>query len=515
MGGLNMSTPRYFIGNPSESVKTAINDQIKVDRFFKKITELNQWLKLDNPSFIERAKVLVTPGGFSKNLDFREQINLIQDCMRLLPNGSELVIIFNDNAKYLDVVGEHWVTYEYSTLDQVPAPTVDDLIERLKDKPQRNFVYESDYIPKEKTQTTPVERESKPTIEKKKTLGERMLGVDKVDTSDIDNAEYWPPQPKLKNPPAPTASQKAKAKAIIGKSADGKVIDYNPPVDIYKGEDQKTVIIVSLFDGCGSTTVAMNTCSVLSDEQVSTALIEYPENQPVLYDYLNGKKNADNRWSSLISKINKGEEVTKKDYWKENNVTWLPMGYSDYGMEISPPHIDNLFKASNIAQATFIDASTNWDSPTLERWYKSCDEIWVVVKPNILKTKYALPKFKGRMAAHADKIKFIGNAFDTYSSSSKILELMEVMLSQTKESILAGKNVRSDGPNPWEGKIFSAIVSSYAAPIMSRAQWLGNLLVNTAEVSAQSRAEFGDCANVLYKGISTSFRKRMGSSRAR
>jgi hypothetical protein len=479
-----------LIGKIQEEIKAALaKEQIEVAKYVDNVSDFRHWLELEQPSFGTTMKVIVMPSGILKAQDKKMQVQVLEQTIPLLGEGTELAMFIKDESLYTDIIGERWLTYQPSSVDYSDKVKLQDLIKKAK------FAVNGpgSVIPPKQPEPVKAVNNDDPF---------KTTGVPYV------SREQRPVQPQQKTKPqvAPPAqnTQQAQPQANLADNSRQveaevtpiKEVNYTPPVKIYSGKVSKSIVICSLQEGSGSTFVGINLASLLSAENVSTSLIEYATNTPVLYEYLNGKRNAPDNWKSIVSKITRREELTKRDYWKEENVTWFPNDPNGSGIKITGDLLVNHMIATKVAQLTILDISHNWTDRMLEPVYAACDEIWVVLRPNVARLKEPVRRLKATMTPWHEKVKFIGNGFDTYTSSGRIIDAIDDLISSARGT-LDGTKVRKTEASPFEGKYMEATIPLFKSILVNKSEWAGKVFTKLPEASLEGRNGFADAVNLL------------------
>jgi hypothetical protein len=245
----------------------------------------------------------------------------------------------------------------------------------------------------------------------------------------------------------------------------------------------KTIAVVGLHPGVGSTFVTLNLSAALASNGYDVTVVEGLENEPVFYEYLYGGSKLPGEWLSLHERLTT-DSIQPPFAWQRNKLIVYPLPRSREEIELTEKMMLGLLLVKG-AGFTIYDLSTNWNSPAAETVLDFVDEIWTVITPNPAKLSIGMENFKKRFERYYDKIRIFGNRWDDYAQSraqlSQVVQLLQYNPPETRTN--------------WQGMTLSGILPVFPADKVTRAEWKGQIYTET---DIQSASEyFVDFYNIL------------------
>jgi serine/threonine protein kinase len=156
-----------------------------------------------------------------------------------------------------------------------------------------------------------------------------------------------------------------------------------PTANHYPHLTRKLIIIGSLYEGAGSTFVAMALARSLNYYAVPHALVENLGNEPELYTLLFGERHAPEGYKYSAEKIIH-ESVERTPIWNNAHSEWHPLppdgirhvGEKDYTYKL-------LY--SILRPVVILDVSHHWSDPSVMEICRQADEIVIVAGPSLTK----------------------------------------------------------------------------------------------------------------------------------
>lgn len=190
-------------------------------------------------------------------------------------------------------------------------------------------------------------------------------------------------------------TSKQQVKYIVKEKLIEKEIKVDTPVyrEIYKGIENKLIIITGLSKKAGSTFLSINLAKALAGLKIRTSIIEPPIDTPYLFDYmgLDGKLDTSGpeyNFYSYPHVINNGVKPLRDMETIIDDIIWI---IPDSRMNI----IENwdslkmmkLLYASKRAPISIIDIGTNIEHESIDPILTSADMILAVINPQPVELK--------------------------------------------------------------------------------------------------------------------------------
>jgi len=408
--------------------------------------------------------VVIAQSAFDKNSPIVAQFQQLQLAMKSLGYNPFLLIFFTEDKKHLytEVFQSGVLDYNPSRIDLLSEMDLKEMIEKITGKPvtsTQKYVTRSEIISQEAEiiSTAPLDKKTAPVAEKM----DAFIGTipEEIQSSQIVEV--------------------ARKEALIKQATAG----FLPKIPAYDDNNHRLIVVCNLIPDAGGTFVSTNVAAQLSSYNLTSSVIEHYENNPVLLNLLGGKRNAPNSWSSLAGKIKHREELSKRDYWKDGNVVWFPLEPEDQGFKLTHEELVGLFVASKVSQFTFVDVSTNWDSPYIDQILEVADEIWCVVSPS-KKAESQLEKFRIAMHKFSSKLVFVGNRFSGYATSKGISSQINAALQQGSSKNIYG--------NAWDESYIEYVIPEFDSSKTQKAEWGDKILSQLLEAQAETKDAFFD-----------------------
>lgn len=225
----------------------------------------------------------------------------------------------------------------------------------------------------------------------------------------------------------------------------------------------KTIAVVGLYPGCGSTFVTLNLAAALSAKDTDVTVVEGLENQPMIYEYLHGSSTLPDKWLSLYERLTT-ESIQSPDVIERGLMGIYPLPPEPAEVELTEKMILGtlLVKGPGF---TLYDLSTNWGTVASEIVLDFVDEVWLVITPNPAKLANNIPVFKEKFEKYYEKLRVIGNRWDEYAQSrsqlTQVVQLLQYNPPTTKTN--------------WQGMTLSGILPVFPADKVTRAEWEGKI----------------------------------------
>ena len=192
---------------------------------------------------------------------------------------------------------------------------------------------------------------------------------------------------------------KKEKSALKNKEADSKEIKYilkeklverkvkvDVPAyrEIYKGIENKLIIVTSLSKKAGSTFLSINLAKALSGLKIRTSIIEPPIDRPYLFDYIgiDGKESPEHDFYSYPHVINNGVKPLRDMETIIDDIIWIiPDSRMNTVENWDSLKMMKLLYASKRAPISIIDIGTNIEHESIDPILTSADMILAVINP--------------------------------------------------------------------------------------------------------------------------------------
>ena len=186
-----------------------------------------------------------------------------------------------------------------------------------------------------------------------------------------------------------------KIKYIVKEKLVEKEVKLDAPVykEIYKGIENKLIIITGLSKKAGSTFLSINLAKALSGLKIRTSVIEPPIDSPYLFDYLgmDGKldtASSEYNFYSYPHIINNGIKPLRDMETILDDIIWIiPDSRINIIENWDSLKMMKLLYASKKAPISIIDIGTNIEHESIDPVLTSADMILAVINPQPVELK--------------------------------------------------------------------------------------------------------------------------------
>ena len=238
-----------------------------------------------------------------------------------------------------------------------------------------------------------------------------------------------------------------------------KVVEKEIEVEVtsYANLPKRTIGVVSLFESCGSTTVAINLARAFAERNVSVSYIEHPLNRPYVFDYLAipNKETEDNTYKDLAQMIANDQIKLKQKAWHYKGVDWHVL--DSRKKELSSFTYEQMLKMvyNTNSTITIVDFSSNLHHKDVQNYLHQIDELYVVYESDVIKLdrmgeivgeeiqrkeKVAADFIRDMLEAEENKVHFI-NAKYSKSLNNKFIEQVFEVKTNINIPIINYKNI--------------------------------------------------------------------------
>jgi hypothetical protein len=153
---------------------------------------------------------------------------------------------------------------------------------------------------------------------------------------------------------------------------------------VYSGVENKTIGVVSLSKGSGSSFITMNLVKAISDYNVLTSMVETPFDLPYFYDAFGIKNRADileKQFVSLPHLISEGKNITKDMEFIDNNISYLVQDATLENIDNSNWSYNKMMKLlyNTRAPITIIDIGYNLNNKIIMELINDIDILLVII----------------------------------------------------------------------------------------------------------------------------------------
>lgn len=157
----------------------------------------------------------------------------------------------------------------------------------------------------------------------------------------------------------------------------------------YRSVPNKLIVVGSLWNGAGATTLSINLARALAERGINVAYVEYPLHKPYMFDYLSIPMKEEKRreqYTDFAKEIEKNGVVKNKSLvWNEDSIDWYVLDTRNEPIQ-SFVYEDLLKLVYSInSSITILDISANFHHPEVQKFLHHVDEIFVCVEPDIVK----------------------------------------------------------------------------------------------------------------------------------
>ena len=183
-----------------------------------------------------------------------------------------------------------------------------------------------------------------------------------------------------------------KIKYIVKEKLAEKEANPGTPVykEIYKGIENKLIIVTGLSKKAGSTFLSINLAKALSGLKIRTCIIEPPIERPYLFDYLgiDGEASPEHDFYSYPHIINNGTKPLRDMEAILDDIIWIiPDSRINIIENWDSLKMMKLLYASKRAPISIVDIGTNIEHESIDPILTSADMILAVINPQPIELK--------------------------------------------------------------------------------------------------------------------------------
>lgn len=142
---------------------------------------------------------------------------------------------------------------------------------------------------------------------------------------------------------------------------------------------RRMIAFCSLYPGAGSTFAVLSMAKALSSRRIPNAVVEWPYNEPELYQLLFGERNAPKQYQFLFDQIRLGCPPELHVPWIDDLTQWYPV-HPDGQKGQSETDVLKMLHAVKTPVA-LVDASHHWNLSEAEALFQLADALVIVVDP--------------------------------------------------------------------------------------------------------------------------------------
>ncbi|MEB3102694.1 serine/threonine protein kinase [Ferviditalea candida] len=146
------------------------------------------------------------------------------------------------------------------------------------------------------------------------------------------------------------------------------------------GHSRRMIAFCSLYPGAGSTFAVLSMAKALSLSSIPNAVVEWPYNEPELYQLLFGERNAPRDYRFLLDQICSGCPPELHVPWIDDFTEWYPVHPDGKKGAWRETDVLKMLHAVK-APATLVDVSHHWNIPEAEALFQLADALVFVVDP--------------------------------------------------------------------------------------------------------------------------------------
>nr|WP_201800256.1 hypothetical protein [Aeromonas sp. Ne-1]AKO69663.1 hypothetical protein [Aeromonas sp. Ne-1] len=188
-------------------------------------------------------------------------------------------------------------------------------------------------------------------------------------------------------------------KAVINEQPREKEIIYKEKViekEIYRTSyttvPNKLIIVGSMWQGAGSTTVAMNLSRAIAKRGLKVSYIEFPTLKPYVFDYLAipvKEEKSNQKYREHVKSILQGKPFNRqKTVWNDFDIDWYVNDSREVPVqECTYEDILKVIYSIN-STITIVDVSANFNDQHIQQLLHHADDIYVCVDPDPVKVDW-------------------------------------------------------------------------------------------------------------------------------
>ncbi|MBL5768663.1 hypothetical protein [Heyndrickxia sporothermodurans] len=160
----------------------------------------------------------------------------------------------------------------------------------------------------------------------------------------------------------------------------------------YTSIPNKLIVVGSMWQGAGSTTLATNLSRAFAIRGMNVAYVEFPSSKPYMFDYLSihaKEEQEERKYIDYANLIRKGRVINKRNGgWREYDIDWF-INDSRYEPIENFTYEEMLKYVYSInSTITIVDLSSNLHLPDVQKFLHHADDIYICVDPDPVKVDW-------------------------------------------------------------------------------------------------------------------------------
>lgn len=157
----------------------------------------------------------------------------------------------------------------------------------------------------------------------------------------------------------------------------------------YTSIPNKLIVMGSLWQGAGATTLAMNLARAIAERGLRVSYVEYPTLKPYMFDFLSIPMKEDEyktKYIDFAQEISTKGRIKKRDtYWNDLGVNWYVL--DSRNEPISHFSYDEILKFvySVNSTITIVDVSSKLGDKEVQSFLHHADNIFICIEPDPVK----------------------------------------------------------------------------------------------------------------------------------
>lgn len=156
----------------------------------------------------------------------------------------------------------------------------------------------------------------------------------------------------------------------------------------------KLIAVGSIHPGAGSTFLIHNFTRYLSEQGISTSVLEAFNEYEALYSLFAAEKEPPEFWDSVHTLLQNGLRNTSIPKWDVEDTLVFACKDTLQGDNFDLDMVNELLFIARQAPIVFVDISHDWNDPVSKEVLRICDELWCVTEPNPLYIRAMKKHFK-------------------------------------------------------------------------------------------------------------------------
>lgn len=217
------------------------------------------------------------------------------------------------------------------------------------------------------------------------------------------------------------------------------------------------IVITGLLPSTGVTFVAANFARFLGENDLPVAVYEPVSEKRVLFDLLNGEKEAPDHWTSWSHQIQHNQTIKKDTTWNRDGVKWIPVGHPPFSREWTIQDDQMLLRWVKQTPLVLADCSEKDDNERTRSLLAEADRVWVVMDCDPMKMNRSMERLQHLYHHAGQKLSIIFNRWLPSISLEEIKSYCQVWYQDHVKSIPVLTYIPELGENAtrvlWEGKM--------------------------------------------------------------